>query len=166
MDWPVTETEIKRALELSPGYAAAYDSYGTYFGALGRYEEAIAQGQRAKELDPLSLPINRDLGWSFLMARRYDEAIERYQKMLEIEPNFAGAHAELGEAYAAKHEFAKAIAEVERASQLEDTPFATMVRADVYAVSGKKNEARKLLNELKETSKRRYICPYELNMAS
>ena len=55
--------EFERAIELNANYATAYQQYGNYtLSALGRFDEAISQGKRAIELDPLSSVINSDLG--------------------------------------------------------------------------------------------------------
>ena len=55
-------------------------AFGWGLSALGQFERAIAEGQRAVELDPLSLVINTDLGQDFFYARRYDEAIAQFTR--------------------------------------------------------------------------------------
>ena len=85
-------------------------------------------------------------------------AIEQLRKTLDIEPTFAHAHWFLGMAYLRKGAFAEAIAEFQRAITL--SPNITQYKAGLghaYARAGKSAEARKLLSELKEASKRRYV---------
>jgi serine/threonine protein kinase/tetratricopeptide (TPR) repeat protein len=157
-DWPGAEREFRRAIELNPGYATAHQWYGEMLSELGRHEEALAEIKRARQLDPLSLIINAAIGKTLLYAGREDLAIEQLRKTLEIDPNFAHAHQFLGYAYVRKGEFAEAIAEFQRAIAL--SPNFTQYQAGLghaYARAGKSGEARNLLYELKELSKRRYV---------
>src|SRR5437660_4167575 len=81
--------EFQRAIEVNPNYAIAHQQYGNVtLSALGRFDDAIAEGKRAVELDPLSLVINTDLGSNYYYARRYDEAIAQLRKTLEMDPGF------------------------------------------------------------------------------
>jgi len=157
-DWPGAEREFRRAIELNPGYATAHQWYGEMLSELGRHEEALAEIKRAQQLDPLSLIINAASAKILLYAGRDDLAIEQLRKTLEIDPNFAHAHHFLGYAYLRKGAFTEAIAEFHRAISL--SPNLTQYKAGLghaYARAGKSAEARKLLSELKEESKRRYV---------
>src|SRR5438477_12483885 len=85
--------EYKRAIELAPNDATAHHWFGNdTLAALGQFEEAIAEGKRSVELDPLSIVINVDLGETFYYARRYDEAARQMRKALEIDPTSFYAH--------------------------------------------------------------------------
>ncbi len=102
-DWTGSELEFKRALELNPNYAPAHHWYGNILlGPLGRHEEAIAELNRARELDPLSLIINADLGYAYYLARQYDSAFAQYQKVLAMDRNFVPVHHDLLKYYAFK----------------------------------------------------------------
>ena len=157
-DWPGAEREFRRAIELNPGYATAHQWYGELLSNLGRYEEALAEIKRAQQLDPLSLIINAVSGRTLLAAGQDDLAIEQLRKTLEIDPNFARAHWLLGMAYLRKGAFAEAIAEFQRAATL--SPNIIEYKGGLghaYGRAGKRAEAHKLLYELKEHSKRRYV---------
>ena len=157
-DWPGAEREFRRAIELNPSYATAHQWYCQLLSVLGRNEEALAEIKRAQQLDPLSLIINAVSGAILLRAGRDDPAIEQLRKTLEIDPNFARAHYYLGIAYVRKGAFGEAIAEFQRATTL--SPNITQYKGGLghaYARAGKSAEARKLLSELKEQSKRRYV---------
>ena len=70
----------------NPDHAMAHYSLCHYtLAQSGRFDEALAEANRALELDPLSLLINTGLGWCFYSARRYDEAIEQCRKTLELD---------------------------------------------------------------------------------
>jgi TolB-like protein/DNA-binding winged helix-turn-helix (wHTH) protein/Tfp pilus assembly protein PilF len=161
-DWPAAEKEFKRAIELNPRYAPTHQWYGGYLSAIGRFQEADAEKKRALELEPLSLAINFEAGLAFYFSRRYDEAIDRFQKTLELDANFPPPHALLAAAYEQKGMFEDAIAAFQKAITV--TPLRGIAQAQaiaglahVYAVSGRKAEARKILAELQRVSEHSYV---------
>jgi tetratricopeptide (TPR) repeat protein len=117
-DWMGAEREFKRAIELKSNYATAHHWYSEFLTMMGRFDEAITEAKRARELDALSLIINTDLGRTLIWARQYDEAIEQLEKTLELDPNFAEAHNILGRAYEQKGMKDEAISEWLRAMTL------------------------------------------------
>lgn len=82
----------------------------------GDFDRAIAEGNRAVQLDPLSLIINADLGQDFMLARRYDEAIDQLRKTLAMDPRFYYARWTLGEVLQMKGQLLEAIAEYGKAA--------------------------------------------------
>jgi TolB-like protein/lipopolysaccharide biosynthesis regulator YciM len=159
-DWSGAEREFKRALELNPSYAYAHSSYGiNYLSPMGRHEEAIAELKHAQELDPLSLPINEAVAWGFLWARQYDQVIEQSRKVLEMDPNYIWIHLTIGIAYRREGMYEQSIAEFQKMKDLmkASPPWAEMNFACTYAVSGKKEETYKIIDELKERAKQEYI---------
>lgn len=162
-DFPSAEKNFKRALELNPNYATAHHWYGlTYLSYVGRHQEAILETQRAAELDPLSLIINASYGRAFFYAKQYDKAIAQFHKTVELDPSFVRAHLYLAWTYEANGMFKEAIAEYERARALDEGAVLTASLAHALAVSGRRNDAVKLLDELNDSSKRRYVSPYDL----
>jgi tetratricopeptide (TPR) repeat protein len=159
-DWSGADREFKRAIELNPNYASTRHWHGLYLITMARNDEAIAEMRRAQELEPLSLIINTNLGWAFYYARQYDRAIEQYQRTLEMDANFANARLRLGEAYEQKGMYEEAIREYQKAITLSRWNV-RMVGSlgHAYAASQKKDEARKVLEELKEASNVRYVSP-------
>jgi TolB-like protein/Tfp pilus assembly protein PilF/class 3 adenylate cyclase len=154
-------SEFQRAIALNPNYATAHQWYGRHpLTALGRFDEAIAEGKRAVELDPLSPVINTDLGQTLFNARRYDEAIAQLWKTLEIDPTFYYAHYTLGMALQLKGDVPAAIAEYAKAQQLSDDLRIQVLLANIKAVSGDKEAAVRMLAELEEFSRRRYVRSY------
>src|SRR5438874_4169195 len=163
-NWPAAEKEFKRAIELNPDYAIAHHWYGfVYLVAMGRLDEAIAEVRRAHELDPLSLTISTNLGLLFYLARRYDQAMDQIQKTLEMDQNFVYTHWHLALVSEQKARYEEAIAECQKAVALSGGN--TLTRAVLgyaYAVSGKRNEALKVLDELSELSGRKYVSAYRV----
>ena len=153
--------EYKRAIELKPNDADAHHWYGNdTLAALGRFEEAIAEGKRAVELDPLSIVMNADLGQTFYYADRFDESVMQLQKTLQIDPTSFYTHYNLGVALQAKGDLPGAIAEYEKAKQLDDNTTVSTLYAAAKAQAGDKEAARRMLAELDEISRRREVVGY------
>ncbi len=156
-DWSGGLREIQRAFALSPGYAYAHLTYGTFLANMGRLEEAIVEQKRALELDPLSLVINRASGIVFYMSRQYDQAIEQYRKTLELE-NSAMTHRWLGLAYLQRSMHQEGIAEFQE--MLAISPGSAVALSEVgygYALAGRRAEAQMVLEQLDELSKYKYV---------
>jgi tetratricopeptide (TPR) repeat protein len=146
--------EFTRGIQLSPGYGTGHEWYGWHLAMLGRNGEAVTEVEKALSLDPLSLIVNADLAEELLVAHRYDDAIQQGRKTVDLDPFFAPAHFVLGEVFTQKHMYQEAIAEFRTA--LELSPGSTAFRANLayaYAVSGNRDEAVKILNDLENHSK-------------
>jgi TolB-like protein/DNA-binding winged helix-turn-helix (wHTH) protein len=152
-DWASGGREFTRGIELSPGYATGHHWYGWHLAALGRHAEAVAELEKAESQDPLSLIIGADLAEELLIAHRYDEAIKQSQKTMSLDPLFALAHRVLGQTFVQTHRYNEGIAELQRATELSpgSTAFTSNL-AFAYAVSGRREDAVKILNDLKNRS--------------
>jgi serine/threonine-protein kinase len=158
--WKETEIEYKRSIELNPNYATAHHWYANFLANMGRSEEAIAEIKRAQELDPLSSIINSSVADMYLYSRRFDEALEEYRKTLEIDPNFSNAYGGMGLVLRQKGMYKEALAAFEKERELgRDEVGYKIVAAQVFAMWGKKEEAKKFLQEVLETSKKQYVSP-------
>jgi TolB-like protein/Tfp pilus assembly protein PilF len=156
-----SEEEFRRAIELNPNYATAHHWFGnSLLVTLGRFDEAIKEGERAVELDPLSLIINADLGSTLMIARRYDEAIAQLRRALALDGNFGYAHWNLGEALYLKGDVPAAISEYEKAAALDDDPQILALLARAYADTGKREQALEILQKLKEKGQEHYVRKY------
>jgi TolB-like protein/Flp pilus assembly protein TadD/class 3 adenylate cyclase len=154
--------EFQRAIELNPNYATAHHWYGEELQNEGRFDEAVAELERAHELDPLSLVINSILGSTLAVAGRNDEAIEQLRKTIEMDLTFDLTHWFLGQVFENKGQFAEAIAQYEKAMQLSPDPAVQASLARAYALAGRQEEARKILDTLTTESRQRYIPAYSL----
>ena len=159
LDWSAGEKEFKRALELNPSYATGHHWYSIYLTAMGRHAESLVHIKRAQEVDPLSLMINIDLGTVLFYGHQDDLALEQYQKTLEMNKNFAVSYWRLAMIYAQKEMYNEAIAATQNIKEIlggEDPLFLTTL-GYIYSLSGKRDEAKKVLNELSGLSKHSYI---------
>lgn len=149
------ERELKRALELNPNHIGARSFYCWLLSGMGRHQEAIAEAKRVEEIDPLRFNVA-----NYYFAGEYDQAISQAKKALEIDPNRGQVHQWLGMAYEGKGMYEEALASFQKAREIDDTPDFRAFQARVLALSGKRSKALKILAELKELSKQRYISPY------
>jgi serine/threonine protein kinase/tetratricopeptide (TPR) repeat protein len=161
-DWDVAAADaaFQRALLIDPSYATAHQWYALYLSNLGKSEQAIAQINRAQELDPRSLIIEVNVGWCYYVTHRYDEAIELLKKVAENESTFWLVHSILGQTYLAKGNLPDAIRELELADSLSPHTIRNMaLLGDAYALAGRRVQTRKLLAELISLTGKRYISP-------
>ena len=159
-DWNAAASGFRRAVELNPSYATAYQRNSLYLMSMGRTSESIAEMNRAHDLDPLSISMNFSLGWRLYMAREYDQAIEQLRNTIDMDPAFVLPHLVLAQAYEQKKAYDQAIAELRRATELSlGSPPVLAALARTLAVSGRITEARNLLEQL-QLSKRQYVSPF------
>lgn len=125
---------------------------------MGRFDEAIVEGRRARQLDPVGLSTNQMLAWVHMMARQYDNAIIQNQKTLELDPNFGVARWQLALCYTLLGRYGEALAEFKKLGDITADPYVGYL----YAVSGRQEEARKIVSELERLSKRKYMSPFEM----
>jgi TolB-like protein/DNA-binding winged helix-turn-helix (wHTH) protein/Tfp pilus assembly protein PilF len=163
-DWPAAEKELNRALELNPNYASAHLWRGFLSLTAERFDESIAEGKRAVELDPLSPEANSSLGVYLFYARRYDEALQQLRTTVELEPHYWFAHIYLARVFERKGQIPAAIEELEKAKRMEGAAWEVWSALGyAYAISGRRAEAQKVINELKENKeKRSWLYPYYL----
>lgn len=160
-DWAGAEREFKRAIELNPNSGDAHREYGAYLTNIGRSAQAIAEAKRARDLDPLTLVTNFQVAWALISAHRYDEAIEQSQ---QAAATFPTAHFWIGLACLGKGSYQQAIEEFEKKLGLSKD-YDPLTRAHLgyaYGMLGRKNEATKILTELKNLYQQQQASPYYL----
>ncbi|MFN8006275.1 MAG: protein kinase [Terriglobia bacterium] len=160
-DWLAAESEFKRAIELNASCVVAHHGYAEYLGHMGRYEQAIAEATRARELDPLSLYMVVKASDSYINARRYDEAMELCRKALELDPNYARAHYWSGMIYIMKGMAKEATAELETADRL-GWGHGLDMDALVYAAAGRRNEIQKMAGRSRKSETGGEMPPFAL----
>jgi TolB-like protein/Tfp pilus assembly protein PilF len=124
-DWDFAggEAEFKKALELDPSDASAHQWYAESLDRIGgRQQEALAEINRAGQLDPQSPVITRELGGILLTAGQYDQSIAVCQKLVADDPTFAIAHDCLAKAYWAKRMYPQVVEEFKAETRLMGDP--------------------------------------------
>ena len=161
-DWQTAEKEFRRAIELDPNYATAHHWYAEYLSFQGRFDEAFAESNRARQLDPLSLIIAVDDGAILYFSRQYDRAIERFRAALEMEPGFGRAHMVI-QAYVQTGRFKDALADIEAWRRTSgDAPWIWSSEAFVYGRSGDSARARHAVQRLRESNRNWHVDPMPL----
>jgi tetratricopeptide (TPR) repeat protein len=164
-DWPNVEPEFKRAIELNPSSALSHEHYAEFLRTRLRFNESMAEAQRAEELDPLSLEVVAGLGFAYFFTQRQDESIAQFQKALELNPNATVVRASLGSAYAMKRMYPQALAEYDKIADQDkavaaENQFVAGMLGWVYAVSGRRTDALKIAQEFKDLSAHAYVDFY------
>ena len=159
--WQEARTEFRRSLELNPAYPTANHWHAEYVMTMGHQLEAIAKMKNSQELDPLSLIISVAIGWAFYMARRYDEAIEQLLRTVELDPNYPVTHWILGLLYRKTGRYELAITAGEKGVNLSGgSPLMRAALAHTYGESGRTKDALRVLDDLTELAKQKYVAPH------
>jgi TolB-like protein/DNA-binding winged helix-turn-helix (wHTH) protein/Tfp pilus assembly protein PilF len=153
-DWQTAEKEFRRAIQLDPGYATAHQWYAESLSRQGRFEEALAESERARQLDPLSLIIATDHAAVLFYARQYDRAIAQFRAVLDMDPHFSRATMIIG-AYVEEGRFAEALEEVKRGLPPDDSPRTLATKVYVYGRRGQTAQAEHELAKLKRMARYR-----------
>jgi serine/threonine protein kinase/Flp pilus assembly protein TadD len=148
-DWPGAETEIQRGLRLAPGDAGGHFAYGEWLTAMGRFEEAVMELERAFDLDPLSSPISANLASAYSFVRQYDRALEQIRKTVELDPSFIAAQGLLAILLSRAGYFDDAVAEAQKYLFLPGSDLrCKSFLGTVYATAGRAEEAMRIAEEL------------------
>ncbi len=160
-NWATAETEFKRALELKPGYARAHERYALYLSIRGRLDEAMEEMRRAQLLDPLSASVSTGIGRILHFQHRFDEAVAQFKQTLELDPEYAEAYFGLGITYTVMKKYDDARAALQEAIRLSGNRLVMLsMLGFADGLAGKKDEWRKIFNDLKEMSRTTHVSPY------
>ena len=159
--WRDAQREFQHALQLNNRYANAHHWYGDSLSVVGRHEAALEEAKQALDLDPFNLMIGTWVSLRYYQARDYDHAIEQGQNTVELDANFAAAHMILGESYAQKRMEKESLAELQTAASLSgNSPLYLAQLGVAYALAGRKAEALRILDRLRNPSFENYVFPY------
>lgn len=154
--WAEAEAEYRRALELNPNSAEAYQWFALWLVCQGRTDEAVSSIQRARALDPVGVS-GGSVAWILFQAHHYDDAIRESRSALALQPDNAGTLTGLGFALIANNQPADAIPGLEKVVSLSGSPAATGILVRAYAHAGRRRDALRLLAELKRRRAAGYI---------
>jgi len=128
---------------------------------MGRFDEAIAEAETARELDPLSLIINTIVGIAYYFARRYEESIANHKKALEMDPNFLLANTYITMPYVDKGMYNEAVRIIRKAEPLAaEQAYSLGYFGGAYGKAGLKDDALRIIAKLDELARRRYVSPF------
>ncbi len=157
-DFAGAEKEFKRAIEISPAYPYAHNWYSELLWATGRYDESVHEVRKAVDLEPFTPVLHYNLGSAHMFSGHYLEAEKEFNKVLDVDPNFALAHYGLAEVMVRQSKFDEAVSEMEKT--LHSYPESSYYRGYLsytLALAGRTEDARKILGELIEEAKTKYV---------
>lgn len=159
-DWASAEAYARKAIARNPSYARAHQVLGRLLTNIGRHDEAIAEIDIARRLDPLA-PLIIALSADFrLEARRYDEVEPLIHKAHELDPNFWVAHVSAAKLYLHQARYAEAIAAAESARRFSGAGGHSEALALIglcHGAMGHRDEAGEVLSELERRRDAGYV---------
>ncbi|MGH7486653.1 MAG: tetratricopeptide repeat protein, partial [bacterium] len=160
-NWEDAEADFRRAIDLRPSYPTAHHWYAiNHLVPMGRFAEATDRLHRALDLDPLALAIKTSLGMKSFFAGRFDDAARELSKTVELDEGFGMARFFLGATYTELASYPEALAEFDAAIRISGrSPEIQAALGYLHGVSGRHDEARSTLEELKRLSCERYVSP-------
>lgn len=163
-DWDVNAAErgFRRSIELSPNALGARVWYPALLANIGRHEDATREAEQAVEIDPLSVNAITTLGQTFYTARQYEQAGRQFAKVLDMDSSFPTAIYYIGLIHLARREFGNAIEVISQAWSLNPHPLWLATLGLSYGLAGRHDEARRVLGDLDEASRRLYVSPFSL----
>ena len=153
-DWPGSEKEFRRAIQLDPQYATAHQWYAEFLSWQGRFDEAFAESAQARQLDPLSLIIASDYASILYNSRQYDSAVKQCLSVLELDPNFDHAQVLMIHSFLQLGRYDDAVDLINRWADRDEGPWLAW-KAAVYSRAGHAEEARRALAKLEQISRSR-----------
>jgi TolB-like protein/Tfp pilus assembly protein PilF len=164
-DWVAAEKGYRTAVALNPSSDAAHRSYGVFLAGLARHDEAIAEAERAVELDPLCLTVNSSAAWVCYVARRYDRVIAWCRHTLEMRPEFVPARRFLAAAYLQTGRVQEATEMLEETiRQAGPEPVLVAWLAHARAIEGDRTRSLAGLQQLRQLASRRYVSAYQTSL--
>jgi tetratricopeptide (TPR) repeat protein len=162
-DFPAAQQEFRRAIQLNPNSSFAREYYGWLLVTMGDPTDAIAEGRKALEVDPLSVESAAVLAQDLYLLRRYGEALDVLRKIMDQDPDYPLTYWVLGSVYLAQGKTKEAIAASGKGRQVGGNDWITETLAAAYAADGNHPAAQKILNELDNRSKQGgYVSAYYL----
>ena len=166
-DYAGAKQEYERAIQLNPNDATAHHWFGAeVLAATGEQARELAEMKRALELDPLSRIIQTNLGIAYLHNGRIDEAIAHFRKAIELDETFYYAKRSYGLALELQGKIPEAISQYEKAAALTDAPIELGMLGRIYGIVGRKDEAQKILEKLRQSRAQRYTAAYSLALVA
>jgi TolB-like protein len=161
-DWTGADKLFRQAISLNPNYAFAHDQWALSLGCEGRFDEAIAEGKRAVELDPLDPAIAIDNTLALAGKGDFEAARAEARRGAELDPTFFFPQMQFGWIDLQEGNVRAAVPKLEKAATMEAPPFATAYLGYAYGAVGDRARALGTIEELKKKAVRGYVPPFNL----
>ena len=160
-DWPGGDREFLRTLELSPNSTSTRIRYAHYLSLMGRRQDALNQLEQIRILDPVSGEYRGVEAAVYYFLRDYERTIVHARTVLSAQPNIYLLHFWLGRAYESQGRLREAKDALEKWNGIPGTMqgrgFGML--ASVYARTGQREDALRLLDAAIARGKRTYVSP-------
>lgn len=160
-DWSGAEEAFRQAIHLNANYADAHQRYGMFLTAQSRFDEAVAEFETAKMLDPLSLITKTIAGYAFYYGREYEKAEACFKEVIAMDENYSMAHFRLGLTYAQAGKPDAALAELGKATVLSNDRDVVAAHGYVYGLQGDKEKINAALDELERRAEKGFVSNYD-----
>jgi eukaryotic-like serine/threonine-protein kinase len=165
-DWRGAKAELERAVILNPNYATGHQWYAEYLRATGQVAAAVAELERARELDPLSRIIADELSYYLALNGRHEEAFRLLRSTIEFDSTFARTYGVLCNVYLTQQKTREATAACEHAAALSGPSRVIWRLPYVYATGGNRRRAAEILHDLESRWHRgEYVPPSAIAVA-
>ncbi len=165
-NWAEAEKLKRKAIELTPNYHHAHEWYAAQLTGLGRTDEGIREILIAEQLDPLSRRTKTLAAWTLYQAHRFDESLKRGKQIIDLDKNYPQGYSQIGLGLWGMGLFEEALPNFERFNEM--IPNSALVKYQLcFALVkvNKREEARKVLEEIKTLATQTYVKPFFLAMA-
>ena len=161
-DWAGCESEFHRALALNPNYAYAHDNFGLALAYQGRLDEAVAEGKRAAELDPLSPQMLLDAIYALAWQGKYEPAKDLSRKALDLDPTNPYAQWGIGWTDIEAGKIDAAVLELQKADAIGSPSWVAGLLGYAYGKTGNRAGAMAVIEELNRKSLHGYVPPFNV----
>ena len=166
-DWAEGKRLHEKAIELNPNYPNAHEWYSAHLVGSGNFAEVIKEIERAEELDPLSLRTKTLVAWTKCQAHQFDDALAKAEEIISLDSNFPQGHLQRSYALIELGRGTEAVAEIEKAmSLMPESPLLKFNLAFAFAASNRRDDARKVFDEMKVDAAQGYVKPMFLGFAA
>jgi TolB-like protein/Tfp pilus assembly protein PilF len=158
-DWPGAEAEFRKAISLNPNYATAHHYYSLLLAVQGKFDEGIAESERAVALDPIQPIVRNTRVFHLYIAGRYDEAMEYCRALVDFDPNLFASWSIMGSVLTELGRFAEAENAFRKANVLVGGQSTLILGSQGYALArdGRHDKAREMLDTLSGIKQSRYV---------
>lgn len=161
-DWAGADKEFRQAISLNPNYAFAHDQFALSLACEARFDESIAEGRRAEELDPLDPAIAVDNTLALTGKGEFQAGKDEARRGTELDPTFFFPQMQFGWIDLQQGNVRAAIPKLEKAAAMESPPFVAAYLGYAYGAAGDRARALATIEELKKKSVHGYVPPFNL----
>jgi TolB-like protein/Flp pilus assembly protein TadD len=157
-NWQASEAHCRQAIAVNPSYSRAHQALGRTLTNIGRFDQAIAEIDIARQLDPFAPLINALAVDFHFQARRHDEVPALIRRASEIDPNFWVTHVVAARVLLHQGRHDEALAEAQKAHELSgghSEPLSLI--GCTYGLMGREREAEAVLSQLQRLDAERYV---------